>query len=159
MQYAPRVCTLVLFICSCFVSSLPVFLVTFVIPAAVAIIFNLVVYFIIIFVFIRLKCKKEPPLTDTATTTTSKKKTMKKSRRKAILRLIFSSPTTGILFGLAWIFGALTLITAKASIAFHLLSAFFTATLGWVIFIYYINTGKDFLPPAGQVVSTVTPTT
>ena len=144
---------LFLTVCSCFISSLPVFLATFIIPAAVAIIFNLVVYFVVISVFIRFKCKKAPPLTDTSTTTTTtttttpaakkKKRLMKKSRREATVRLIFSSPATGILFGLAWIFGALTLITAEASIAFHLFSALFTATLGWFIFIYYIATAKD----------------
>ena len=124
-------------------------LVTFVIPATVALVFNLVVYSVVICVFIRFKCKKAPPLTDGhATTTTAskkkkKKKLMKKSRREATVRLIFSSPLTGTLFVLAWIFGALTLITAEASIGFHLLSALFAAALGWFIFIYYIVTAKD----------------
>ena len=130
---------------SCFISSLPVFLVTFVIPAAVALAFNLVIYTVVICVFIRFKCKKAPPLTEGNATTASKKKKklMKKSRREATLRLIFSSPATGTLFVLAWIFGALTLITAEASIGFHLLSALFSAALGWFIFIYYIVTAKD----------------
>ena len=34
-------------------------------------------------------------------------------------------------------------MTSEASLGFHLLSAFFTATLGWFIFIYYIATAKD----------------
>lgn len=125
---------------SCFISSLPVFLVTFAIPAIVALTFNLVIYLIVIGVYIRFKCKKQPPQTDA---TAAKKKKMKKSRREATVRLIFSSPAIGVLFVLAWIFASLTMITGEASIALYLFSGIFTATLGWFLFIYYIVTAKD----------------
>ena len=127
-------------LCSCFISSVPVFVATFVIPAAVALFFNLTIYLVVIIMFLRFKCKKQPPLTDAATT---KKKMMKRSRREATVRLIFSSPVMGTLFVLGWVFAALTLVTGEASAAFHLLSALFTAGLGWFIFIYYIATAKD----------------
>ena len=117
------------------------FVATFVIPASIAVFFNLAIYLGVMCIFIRFKCKKQPPLTDA--TASKKKKKMKKSRREATIRLIFSSPVIGTLFVLGWIFASLTLVTAEASIAFHLLSAIFTAALGWFIFIYYIVTAKD----------------
>ena len=118
---------------------MPVFVTTFVMPAAVALIFNLTIYVVVICVFIRFKCKRQPPMTDAP----ASKKKMKRSRREATVRLIFSSPTIGTLFVLGWLFASLTLVTGEASAAFHLFSALFTAVLGWFIFIYYIATAKD----------------
>lgn len=122
--------------CSCFISSLSVFLATFIIPAVIAVIFNVVVYVMVVVLFVRGSYTKQPDMTERM-----KKKV--KSRKEAVTRLLFSTPTIAIFFLFAWIFAALTFVTSEASIGFHLLSAFFSTLLGWFIFVYYIATAKD----------------
>ena len=112
-------------------------LTTFIVPVGILLLFNTVVYLVVMSVFIKFSCKKAPSETG------SKKNKLKKSRRQATVRLIFTTPATTIFFIFAWLFAAFTFLTSEASIAFHLLSALFTAALGWFIFVYYIATAKD----------------
>lgn len=125
---------------SCFISSFPIFLATFAVPAAIILIFNLIVYLIVMSLFVKNKCKKELPLTDSTESSATK---WSKSRRKATSRLLISSPAMIMFFALTWIFGGLTFVTSEASLAFHLLAMLFSTLLGWFIFIYYIATAKD----------------
>lgn len=91
----------------------------------------------VVVLFIRSSYAKQQP------EMTERMKKKVKSRKQAITRLLSSTPTIAAFFMFAWIFAALTFVTSEASIGFHLLSAFFSALLGWFIFVYYIATAKD----------------
>lgn len=110
---------------------------TFIIPAFIAIIFNVVVYIVVVVLFIRSSYAKQQP------EMTERMKKKVKSRKQAITRLFYSTPIIATFFLFAWIFSALTFVTSEASIGFHLLSALFSGLLGWFIFVYYIATAKD----------------
>lgn len=122
---------------SCFISSVPVFFVAFVIPAGLMLLFNLVIFTVVVCVYITFICKKVP------TAPESRRKKMKRSRRQATAHLMFVTPATTILFVLGWALAALTFLTSEASIGLHLLSAVFIAGLGWFLFIYYIVTARE----------------
>ena len=64
-----------------------------------------------------------------------------KSKRQTVVRLMISIMGVMALFGLMWVFGALTI--REASIAFQFLFAIFNSLQGFFIFLFFCVFGKD----------------
>ena len=120
---------------------------TFLVPIAIILVFNLFVYLTVMSLFLKYSCRKPQQhhhqQQQQQQQPTKRKRHNKSSRRKATTRLLLSTPVIGTFFIVAWAFGALTFLTSEASLPFYLISAFFSALLGWFLFVYYVLTAKD----------------
>ena len=112
--------------CSCFLINPIVFWIAFLGPVFAIILFNVVVYVVVIFILIKhtrgsLARKKE------------------KLNRKTTIRLIISISGVMFLFGLSWLFGALTITDSAQGLrsTFSALFTVFTSLQGFFIFLFF----------------------
>ena len=116
-----------MFLCRCFISNTAVFFATFLVPIMVIILFNFVVFGVIIGVLIRHKQRS--------------KLAFKKKERGSNIRLMISIIGIMFIFGLTWLFGALTV--DKASLTFQVLFVIFNSLQGFFIFLFFCVLGRD----------------
>ena len=114
--------------CRCFISNTAVFFAAFLAPILAIILFNCVVFAIIVSVLIKHKSR-------------SGFKTSNIKERGSNIRLLMSIIGIMSLFGLTWLFGALTV--DKASLAFQILFVVFNSLQGFFIFLFFCVLGRD----------------
>lgn len=114
---------------SCFIGDVRVFFGAFLGPIFAVLLFNLVMYIIVIVVLIRHSRNK---LGKTVTD---------KQQRRMYIRLALSLFGVMILFGLTWVIGAFTI--SEASIVFQFLFAIFNSLQGFFIFIFFCVLSPD----------------
>ena len=113
----------------CFIGNTATFFAAFLGPIMAVVVFNCVIFVMVIIVLIRHKRR-------------SKQSGLKSSEGGgSIIRLMIS--VTGImsLFGLTWIFGALTV--DKASLAFQVIFVILNSLQGFFIFLFLCVSGRD----------------
>ena len=109
---------------SCFLSNAIVFWVAFLGPIFAIILFNVVVYIIVITILIKH-------------TRGSMARKNESLNSKTLIRLMMSIAGVMFLFGLSWLFGALTITVQGVRIAFQILFAIFTSLQGFFIFLFF----------------------
>ena len=97
----------------------------------VVILFNCTVFIIIITVLVRHKQRNK----------ITGLKTSKTKERQSTIRLMISIAGIMLLYGLTWIFGALTI--DKASLSFQVLFVVFNSLQGFFIFLFFCVLGRD----------------
>jgi hypothetical protein len=108
---------------SCFIGDARVFFVAFLGPIFAVLLFNLIIYIIVIVVLIKhSRNKLGKAMND-------------KKQRKSNIRLAVSLLGVMILFGLTWVLGAFTI--SEASLTFQFLFAVFNSLQGFFIFIFF----------------------
>lgn len=112
---------------SCFIADLRVFFGVFLGPIFAILVFNTVVFVLVIRVLLKH----------------SRKKIGSKDGKKykATFKTLISIASVMLMFGLSWIFGAFTISTA--SIAFQWLFVIFNAFQGFFLFIFFCIIGQD----------------
>ena len=110
-----------IFLHSCFISDPTVFFATLFTPILVVFVFNIIIFALAVRVLL----------------IHSKKKLSKRS----IVKLMISIMNIVVLFGLTWLFGALTV--RESSTAFQYLFIIFNGFQGFFIFVYTCIVGKD----------------
>ena len=118
---------------SCFISDPAVFFVTFLGPIFVILLFNVVIFVMVIRVLIKHTQNKID-------------RTKEQMNKKTAIRLLTSIAGVMSLFGLTWLFGALTVTgfgDARASTAFQVLFVIFNAFQGFFIFLFFCVFSKD----------------
>ena len=116
------------FSCSCFIGETAVFFGAFLGPIIAILLFNFVIFFIVIFVLIRHTIGRINRKGD-------------KLDKGTAFRLLISISGVMFLFGLTWLFGAFTI--ADASFAFQLLFTIFNSLQGFFIFVFFCVLSKD----------------
>ena len=114
--------------CSCFIGETAVFFGAFLGPIIAILLFNVAIFFIVIFVLIRHTMGK------------ISHKGNKVDKKTAFHLLIGISGVMSLL-GLTWLFGAFTI--ADASFAFQLLFTIFNTLQGFFIFFFFCVLNKD----------------
>ena len=117
---------------SCFISDATVFFVAFLGPIFAILLFNVVIFVLVIGVLIR--------------NTLSHSKTLKNGNGKITVRLLISITGVMFLFGLTWLFGALTVTgfgSSGASTAFQVIFVMLNAFQGFFIFLFFCVFSKD----------------
>ena len=117
--------------CRCFISNTAVFFATFLAPILAIILFNCVVFSIIVGVLIRHKRRSKLAF----------KSSSKLKERGSNIRLMISIIGIMFIFGLTWLFGALTV--DKASLSFQVLFVIFNSLQGFFIFLFFCVLGRD----------------
>ena len=107
---------------SCFISDPIVFFVTFLAPIFLAIIFNIVIFILVARVLVVHAKKKKMSTTST-------------------IKTMISIVGIMVMFGLTWLFGALTV--REASTAFQYLFVIFNGFQGFFFFVFICLLGKD----------------
>lgn len=97
----------------------------------IVILFNYVVFVIIVLVLIRHKHRHKM----------TGMRTAREKERKSTVRLMISISGIMSLYGLTWIFGALTI--DRASLAFQVLFVLFNSLQGFFIFLFFCVLGRD----------------
>ena len=118
---------------SCFISDPAVFFATFLGPIFVILLFNTVIIIMVIVVLIKR-------------TRNRLSRTKEQMNKKTIIRLLISIAGVMSLFGLTWLFAALTVTgfgSAAASTAFQVLFVIFNAFQGFFIFLFFCVFSKD----------------
>ena len=118
---------------SCFISDPAVFFATFLGPIFVILIFNTVIFVMVIRVLIK---HSRNPLACSS----------KQMDKKTAIRLLISIAGVMFLFGLTWLFGALTVTgfgDARASTAFQVLFVLLNAFQGFFICLFFCVFSKD----------------
>ena len=110
---------------SCFIGDLAVLLGAFLLPILVVLLFNSVVFVTVIGVMLKQSISKYKNNQVT----------------KSIKRLLVSTFGIMFLFGMSWVFGALTI--SEASETFQYLFTIFTSLQGFFIFIFFCVLGKE----------------
>ena len=121
---------LYLSLCSCFISHIGVFFGLFLVPIFVVIMINLVIFVLVIRVLLKHNRRRA------AKVDTSKSKVY-----KATLKTLISISGVMLLFGLTWLFGALTI--GSASPAFQWMFVIFNTLQGFFLFVFFCIIGKD----------------
>ena len=114
---------------SCFISNTIVFFAAFLAPILVIILFNSVVFFIVVAVLIRHKQN------------TSLVGAKKQKDRHSTIRLMISIIGIMALYGLTWLFGALTV--DDASLAFQIIFIILNSLQGFFIFLFFCVLGRE----------------
>ena len=117
--------------CSCFISNTAAFFAAFLAPIMVIILFNCGVFVIVVTVLVRHKQRNK----------VKGLKTSKTKERQSTIRLMISIAGIMSLYGLTWIFGALTI--DKASLTFQVLFVLFNSLQGFFIFLFFCVIGRD----------------
>ena len=112
---------------SCFIGNTGVFFGAFLGPIFAILIFNTIIFVIVMSVLTK-KIRKKYATTDHA-------------NRKIIFRLMISIMGVMSLFGLTWVFGALTI--REASTAFQFLFALFNSLQGFFMFLFFCVFGME----------------
>ena len=97
-------------------------------PVFAILLFNTVIFVIVIAVLVKHSRKKLGRDAD-------------KGKRQTVIRLMCSIAGVMSLFGLAWVFGALTVVTR--SFAFQVLFAIFNSLQGFMLFVFYCVISKE----------------
>ena len=113
--------------CSCFIGNTGVFFGAFLGPIFAILLFNVVIYSLVIRVLIKHSRRKFG----------SKEQT----NRKAVIRLMISIGGVMALFGLMWVFAFLTFF--DGSTVFQFLFAIFNSLQGFFIFLFFCVLGKE----------------
>ena len=108
---------------SCFIGDVRVFFAAFLGPIFAVLLFNLIIYIIVIVVLIKHSRNKLG------------KAMGNKKQRKSNIRLAINMLGVMILFGLTWVLGAFTI--SEASLTFQILFAVFNSLQGFFIFIFF----------------------
>ena len=116
----------------CFIGNTATFFAAFLGPILAIILFNLVVFIIVMVVLIRHKRKQNMG---------GVKMQKSKKERGSTIRLMISIFGIMSVFGLTWLFGALTV--DKASLAFQIIFVILNSLQGFVIFIFFCVLGRD----------------
>ena len=122
------------FLCSCFISDPAVFFSTFLGPIFVILLFNVVIFIMVIGVLIKHSLN------------TRSRTAEQVNKKKTAVKLLISMTGIMFLFGLTWLFGALTvtgLRNSSASAAFQVLFVFLNAFQGFFIFLFFCVFSKD----------------
>ena len=110
---------------SCFISNVGVFFGAFLGPILLVLAFNMVIFIIVIVVLVRHLCKRS-----------------KEHNKKAgNLKLMANITGVAFLFGLTWLFGALTVVNADQ--AFQILFTLVNSFQGFLIFIFFCVLNSD----------------
>ena len=112
---------------SCFIGDTGVFLGAFLAPIFAILLFNTIIFVIVISILAKQIRKKYA--------------TKDHANRKIAVRLMISIMGVIALFGLTWVFGALTV--REASTAFQFLFAIFNSLQGFFIFFFFCVFGKE----------------
>ena len=112
---------------SCFIGDTGVFLGAFLGPIFAILLFNTIIFVIVISVLTKQIRKKYA--------------TKDHANQKIAVRLMISTMGVIALFGLTWVFGALTV--REASTAFQFLFAIFNTLQGFFIFLFFCVFGKE----------------
>ena len=115
----------------CFIGNTATFFAAFLAPILAIILFNSVVFVIVIVVLIRHKRRSK----------FGDVKTNKSKERASTIRLMISLGGIMALFGLSWVFGALTV--DKASLAFQIIFVILNSLQGFFIFLFFCVLGRD----------------
>ena len=114
---------------SCFIGDIRVFFAAFLGPIFAVLLFNLIMYIIVVVVLIKhTRNKLGKTVTD-------------KQQRKTNIRLAISLFGVMILFDLTWVLGAFTI--SEASLTFQILFAVFNSLQGFFIFIFFCVLSPD----------------
>ena len=114
---------------SCFIGNTAVFFGAFLGPILAIILFNVVILVVVIFVLVK------------HTFSSSRRVKNDSMDTKTTLRLVFSISGVMFLFGLTWLFGALTV--TGATLAFQILFAVFNSLQGFFIFVLFCIFSRD----------------
>lgn len=118
-----------IFLCySCFISNTIVFFSAFLGPIFAVVLFNLIMFVVVISIVIRHRAKRF-------------KDTSKAAKGKGVCRSIFSILGVMSLFGLTWVFGAFTI--RGASEFFQFLFVTFNSLQGFFIFLFFVVFAKE----------------
>lgn len=123
--------TIIQFFHRCFIGNTVVFFVAFLAPILAIISFNFVVFIIVLVVLIRHKHRHK----------LSGIKTSKAKEAGSTIRLMISIIGIMSIFGLTWVFGALTV--DKASLAFQIIFVVLNSLQGFMIFLFFCVLGRD----------------
>ena len=97
-------------------------------PVFAILLFNTVIFVIVIAVLVKHSRKKLA-------------RGVEKGKRQTVIRLMCNIAGVMSLFGLAWVFGALTVVTR--SFAFQVLFAIFNSLQGFMLFVFYCVISKE----------------
>ena len=117
----------------CFIGNTATFFAAFLAPILAIIVFNSVVFIIVIVVLIRHKRRSNVNIGDV--------KKNKSKERASTIRLMISLIGIMSLFGLSWVFGALTV--DRASLAFQIIFVLLNSLQGFFIFLFFCVLGRD----------------
>lgn len=115
---------------SCFLSNTVVFFVAFLGPIFAIIIFNIVVFIVVIVILIK----------HTRGAMARKNESLNSS---TLIRLMMSVAGVMFLFGLSWLFGALTITVQGLRLTFQILFTVFTSLQGFFIFLFFCVFSKE----------------
>ena len=116
-----------IFLHSCFISDTIVFFVTFLAPIFALLLFNVVMFILAVRVLVIHSMKKKKSV-------------------KSTIKTMISIVGIMVMFGLTWLFGALTVTgfgSAAASVAFQVLFVILNAFQGFFIFLFFCVFSKD----------------
>ena len=113
---------------SCFIGDIRVFFGAFLGPIFAILLFNIVIFVLVIAVLIKHNRKKF-------------KREADQGKMKTIIRLMCSIVGVMSIFGLAWVFGALTVVSR--SFGFQVLFAIFNSLQGFMIFLFFCVISKE----------------
>ena len=113
---------------SCFIGNTTTFFVAFLAPILAIILFNFVIFFFVVVVLIRH-------------TRRSNIGGVKPMNRGSTIRLMISIIGIMSIFGLTWVFGALTV--DKASLAFQIIFVILNSLQGFIIFLFFCVFGRE----------------
>lgn len=119
---------LLISVSSCFISHIGVFFGTFLGPVLALVLFNTVVFVLVIRVLIKHSVRK---LKNANTT----------KKLKGTFKALISIMSIMSMFGLQWLFGALTI--AEASLVFQWLFVIFSTLQGFFLFLFFVVLGKE----------------
>ena len=116
---------------SCFIGNTATFFAAFLAPILAIILFNFVIFFFVVAVLIRHKHRSN----------IGGVKTKKAKNRGSTIRLMISIIGIMSIFGLTWVFGALTV--DKASLAFQIIFVILNSLQGFIIFLFFCVFGRE----------------
>ncbi len=132
---------------SCFIGDTGVFFGAFLVPILLIVLFNSVVFVVVVTVLVKHLGR------------TAKGSTERKERIRGILRLVAIVGALIALFGLTWLFAALT--ASDGSTAFQVIFAIFNTTQGFFIFLLFCVVNSDarqlWKETFAQIVSKIRP--
>ena len=109
-------------LCSCFISDIQVLFGAFLGPILALVLFNMVVFILVLRVLIRHICRKVVDLE-------------KKKKAQGTLKSFISIISISFMFGLQWVFGAFTI--EEASVVFQWLFVVFSTLQGFFLFLFF----------------------
>lgn len=130
MYLLKKVILCILLFFSCFLNNSIVFFVAFLGPIFAIILFNIVVYIVVIVILIK----------HTRGAMARKKESL---NTKTLVRLMISIAGVMFLFGLSWLFGALTVTVQGLRLTFQILFTVFTSLQGFFIFLFFCVFSKE----------------